>query len=103
MVNTPLDIIQHGKVDWEGRYIVLSAKLNTLFIQPTFSYKISEKLGIGAGFVFAVPTINGIALIVADGADAQFDGKATGFGFNAGINYAINKKLTAALTYRSKS
>ncbi|HNF32885.1 MAG TPA: outer membrane protein transport protein, partial [Bacteroidia bacterium] len=103
VVNTPFGYNTTWKSDWEGRYIVLSAKLNTLFIQPTFSYKISEKLGIGAGFVFASANYKwNRALIVADGADAQFDGKATGFGFNAGINYAINKKLTAALTYRSK-
>jgi len=103
VINTPFGYNTTWKSDWEGRYIVLSAKLNTLFIQPTFSYKISEKLGIGAGFVFANANYKwNRALIVADGADAQFDGKATGFGFNAGINYAINKKLTAALTYRSK-
>lgn len=103
VVNTPFGYNTTWRSDWEGRYIVLSSKLNTLFIQPTLSYKFSEKLGIGAGFVFASANHKwNRALIVADGADVQFESKATGFGFNAGINYAINKKLTAALTYRSK-
>src|SRR6056297_1599870 len=39
--------------DWRGKYIIQDISLQAIFIQPTVSYKITETLGIGAGFVYA--------------------------------------------------
>ena len=41
------------KDDWKGQFLIREIDLKTFFIQPTLSYKLNEKLGIGAGFVFA--------------------------------------------------
>ncbi len=37
--------------DWQGRSIVLSSTFNSIYIQPTVSYPLTEKISLGAGIV----------------------------------------------------
>jgi long-chain fatty acid transport protein len=82
-------------------------KLQSIFIQPTVSYKITEKLGIGVGFVYAIGSVElrkGIgSLSGADGfSSALLQGDASGMGFNAGIHFQASDKLTVGASYRSQ-
>ena len=92
---------------WTGRFALTSIKLLSIFIQPTFSYRINDKIGIGAGFIFATGSVTlkkDIPVIDADGnyANATLQGSANGSGFNAGIYYKPNNKLSLGLSYRSQ-
>jgi len=70
--------------------------LTTVEINPTFSYKLTDKIAIGGG----------IRAIYSDGEVKNAKYEMTGDGFDFGYNVAISikpdKKTTVALTYKSK-
>jgi long-chain fatty acid transport protein len=71
------------------------------------SYKLTKNIGIGAGFVYANGAVNLQKDIpVVDNAGnyghAELNGKANGFGFNAGVYYEPIEKLSIGLSYRSQ-
>lgn len=93
--------------DWTGRYINQSIKLQSIFFQPTVSYRVSDIVSIGAGFVYAYGNVNLKQAIPAQdqtGADghAELKGHGNGFGYNVGIHIRANENLQFGLTYRSE-
>lgn len=106
-VYTPFGSTVQWENGWTGRFALTRLELRAIFIQPTVSYRITEKLGIGAGFVYSTGKVNlqkDIPIIDANGdyAHAELNGKAQGYGFNAGIYFKPIDKLSIGLTYRSK-
>ncbi|MFB1021212.1 MAG: outer membrane protein transport protein [Vicingaceae bacterium] len=91
--------------DWSGKYLIQDIALSAVFIQPTLSYNISDKLRVGAGFAIVqgqVEINKALPLPVGNDAAASLKGSATAFGFNAGIHYDVNEKISIGLTHRSK-
>ncbi|MES2591349.1 MAG: outer membrane protein transport protein [Bacteroidota bacterium] len=93
--------------NWKGQFLIREINLKTFFIQPTLSYKLNEKLGIGAGFVFATGDFSlrkGVQLQDSTGkyGEAKLSGKARGYGFNAGVYFKATEKLSIGLDYRSQ-
>jgi len=104
---TPFGSIVTWQDGWTGRFALTSLKLQAIFIQPTVSYKICDKLGIGAGFVYAngnVELKQDLPIQDANGnyGKADLKGTANAYGYNAGIYYQPLEKLSFALTYRSQ-
>jgi long-chain fatty acid transport protein len=93
--------------NWTGRYLNQSIALESYFIQPTVSYKIIDKVSVGAGFIYALGHVNIQQALpvqsatVADG-KGTLDGQANGVGYNLGVNVKPVKNLQVGLTYRSK-
>lgn len=92
---------------WAGRFTLESLNLRSVFIQPTLSYKVSDRLGIGAGFVIATGTVDlHKAIPVTDGSgndgQAALKGNATGYGFNAGLYFQATDHLSLGIGYRSQ-
>ncbi len=92
--------------DWKGQFLLREISLKTFFYQPTLSYKITEKLGIGLGYIFANGDFSlrkGIPIQDSLGnyGEATLAGKASGQGFNAGVYYKLNDKFSLGLNYRS--
>ena len=93
--------------NWAGNALMREMDLKTFFIQPTFSYKVSDKLGIGAGFVYATGSFSlrkGIPLQDSLGnyGEGKLSGKARGYGFNMGIYFKANDKFSIGIDYRSE-
>jgi len=106
-VYTPFGSTVQWEDNWTGRFALTRLELRAIFFQPTISYRITNKLGIGAGFVYADGKVNlqkDIPLNNASGtfAHAELSGKANGIGFNAGIYFQAIEKLSVGLTYRSQ-
>lgn len=92
---------------WSGRFALTEMKLLSVFFQPTVSYKINDKLGVGAGFVYGYGSINlskdlPITNSSGDFATANLKGSAGGMGYNLGVQYKPNEKLSIGLSYRSQ-
>ena len=102
--------------DWQGRYIIQNISLKTFMFQPTISYKVHEKLSIGAGFVYALGSFSTEkAVPVASNSDtitegkARLEGSGDGVGYNIGIysqfltlgDDAKNTKFAIGIDYRS--
>lgn len=105
-VYTPFGSGNRWPDGWLGRMIVQEISLQTVFVQPTVSYKLSDKLGAGAGFEYgfgnillrqALPTTD---LNQAEG-NAKLTGKGSGIGFNAGLYYEPSNKLHFGLSFKS--
>jgi long-chain fatty acid transport protein len=92
---------------WIGRYGLNELTLQAIYYQPTVSYKIGEKIGIGAGAIYANGMVNLKRNLLPqnqEGMDgkAELDGKASGWGYNAGIFFKPSDKFSVGITYRSK-
>ncbi|MFN5460448.1 MAG: OmpP1/FadL family transporter [Bacteroidota bacterium] len=91
---------------WTGRFALTSIKLFSVFIQPTVSYRVNEKLSFGGGLVYAdgaVTLQKDIPVLNAEGnyASAKLNGNANGLGYNLGVSYKLSSEFQIALSYRS--
>lgn len=93
--------------NWEGRYITQSISLQSFFFQPTISYKISDVLSIGGGFIYAAGNVElKRALPIQDNygndARARLKGNADGVGLNLGVHIRPSDAVQIGLNYRSQ-
>lgn len=93
--------------NWKGQFLIREIDLKTIFIQPTVSYKLGDKFGIGIGFIYATGGFSlrkGIPIqdTLGNYGEGKLEGKASGYGFNTGIYFKANDKLSFGLTYRSQ-
>src|ERR1700757_345384 len=103
-VYTPFGSTARWEDGWTGRFALTSLKLQSIFFQPTVSYKICNKLGFGAGLVYAYGNVElkqDLPLINTSGAygSADLTGTAGGWGYNLGLYYNPIEKLSIGLTY----
>jgi len=105
-VYTPFGSSINWGNDWVGSLITQSISLKSIFIQPTISYAITDRISIGAGFVYGTGSVNiqrALPLQFPDGRSGQLtlDGNAHGFGFNAGVQVRATDKLDLGISFRS--
>lgn len=118
--------------DWKGSNLIQDIALRSYVLQPTFSYKITDKLSIGAGLDLAIGNVklsralfspaefqdlgNALTGVVPEEmiklirqyegvvpVSATLDGKAkVHAGFNVGVMFDVSEKVTVGASYRSK-
>jgi long-chain fatty acid transport protein len=92
---------------WTGRAILNKISLQAIYIQPTISYKITDNLSAGFGFVYSTGNVvleKDIPLQSQTDSvwgNAALKGAASGMGFNLGVYYTKNK-LSLGATYHSR-
>ncbi|SDP60519.1 long-chain fatty acid transport protein [Mucilaginibacter sp. OK268] len=106
-VYTPYGGLTDWGQDWAGKYSLESLNLKAIYFQPTLSYRVTDFLSLGAGFVYNHGTVDltrAIPVTDASGNDgqAQLKGSGHGFGWNAGAFIKTNVGLTIGLDYRSQ-
>jgi len=77
--------------EWQGMFIVQNISLKTYMFQPTVSYHAWNRIGIGAGLVYAMGTFDyqkAVPLASNDHeyGEATLNGKGNSIGFNVGIH-----------------
>jgi len=101
---------KYGK-SWDGRYQAIDSSITTINFNPSISYKIDQKLSIGAGLQaqYMSTTLTsmvdyGSALNAPGTMDrlAKIKGSDWGYGYNFGVNYKLNDKTKFGIGYRSK-
>lgn len=91
--------------DWSGRNLIQDISLQAIFFQPTVSYKLSEKLNVGLGLIYATGAVEinrAIPAPIGDDNSVNLKGNTASYGYNFGIHYQATEKLTVGLTYRSE-
>jgi long-chain fatty acid transport protein len=100
--------------NWLGKYLVESIDLQTLSFQPTISFRASDFISVGAGFVHTIGTFDFRQALPVHGSQDPFQGStydegnahlhsnAAGEGFNLGVQLRFNERLQMGLTYRSQ-
>ncbi|WP_299990176.1 outer membrane protein transport protein [uncultured Pontibacter sp.] len=107
-VYTPFGSTVNWGDQWSGRYGLNQLKLQAIYVQPTISYAITDKLGIGVGLSYVIGSVNlqrSLPVQSQDGTEGgiELDGSAeSAFGFNAGIFFQPTEKLSIGVNYRSK-
>jgi long-chain fatty acid transport protein len=103
---TPYGSTAKWDEDWEGRYLIQDISLKAFYFQPTVSYQLNEKLGIGLGLIYATGDVTIHKALPYNSQDVtgqlELKGKTANYGFNAGIFYKATDKLNIGLDYRSK-
>lgn len=105
-VYTPFGSKQQWADDWLGQFLIREIDLKTIFIQPSLSYRIHEKIGLGFGFVFATGSFGLRKGVPVQDANEEYgegslNGKASGVGFNAGVYFKATEHFSIGLSYRS--
>ena len=106
-IYTPFGSTIQYEDGWTGRFALTKLQLKSIFFQPTISYKLNNKIGLGAGFVYSTGNVNlqkDIPVQDANGTygHAELNGKASGFGFNVGLFVQATEKLNLGVSYRSQ-
>lgn len=111
--NAPFGLTTEWDDDFRGRFVSRLASLQTLDINPTLGWKVSENLGLGFGAVARFSTvelerhvalINPFTFTAADVATLRLEGDLTdntGYGFNVGLLHKYNNSFSWGLSYRS--
>ena len=90
LVNNQFGSSSSFEDDWQGRFIVQNTSLKSFMFQPTLSYKLHEKITIGAGFVYTMGTFSyekGVPVgsaTIKEG-KASLSGSGDGMSYNFGI------------------
>jgi long-chain fatty acid transport protein len=93
--------------NWTGRFVTQNIFLQTIFIQPTISYRINDQISIGGGYIYATGNVKlakAIPVQFSNGMDgkAELSGDAKGMGYNVGISFKASENLYFGVTYRSR-
>lgn len=91
--------------DWSGKYLIQDISLQAIYIQPTLSYKLTDKLSVGAGLDIVLGSVEinrAVGAPIGNDNTVNLQGNTTAYGFNAGVHYQATDKLSLGLTYRSQ-
>jgi len=111
-ITAPYGLTTEYNKSWVGRYHAIKTELVNMNVNPSVSYKISDKIAVGAGvsasYVEADLTsaidfgsILGVAPQALDGR-ARVEGDDWAAGYNAGVLITPRPECALSLSYRSK-
>ncbi|NBX52723.1 MAG: hypothetical protein EBT63_03640 [Proteobacteria bacterium] len=105
-LTSPFGLKTSYRADWTGKYRSLNSSIKTLNFNPSFAYKISDDLSLGAGLVaqhyeVKLSTLSKHPVFFTDQI-AETSGNDMGYGFNLGATFKINQDTKIGVGYRSK-
>lgn len=105
-VNTPFGYETKWPSEWNGRFISQESSLNTVYIQPTISYQINEKWGVGVGLIYGFGNFRSQKGLPFSGPNNQEAwsvalGEGNGLGINLGVYFKPNSRLALGVNFRS--
>jgi long-chain fatty acid transport protein len=107
-VAAPFGVAHDFKPSWVGRFQGLKSEITNLDFNPSLSYKVDERLSVGAGvsaqyltvkLTQAIPIISGVT--TSEGG-ATIKGNSVGFGYNYGALLKVSDATRVGLAYRSE-
>jgi len=103
-VTSPFGLSTKYDSNWAGRYQAIESSISTVNLNPSLSYKLTDKLSVGAGFVaqYYQATLTKAVFTGGNDATGKLNGSDWGYGYNLGANYKFNDQLKVGIGYRSK-
>lgn len=102
-VYTPFGSSATWADDWAGNLLIQNIALQAIYVQPTVSFNINDKLGIGVGLIYAYGTFElNKALNYSGDANAQLKGNGGNFGYSLGLFFKPVENWSIGVNYRSK-
>lgn len=105
-IYTPYGSTMKWEPGFTGQFENTKISLLSVGFQPTVSFKVTDRLGIGAGFVYGYGhlTLNrNLPLTKADGqyGSAEISSGAHSYGYNIGLYYKLSDQWSLGADYRS--
>lgn len=100
-INSPYGLGTKWPDNWEGAAITQEVKLQTIYVQPTLSYRLTKNFSLGAGLVYGHGDFLVRRKIGEINGNVKLTGQASGFGYNAGIYGKVKDEISFGITYRS--
>ncbi|HEY9114990.1 MAG TPA: outer membrane protein transport protein [Bacteroidales bacterium] len=105
-VYTPFGSSAKWEDDWAGNLLVQNIDLQAIYIQPTISFNINDKLGIGGGFIYAMGNVELNKALNYSDANGQstvnLQGNGSNLGYNIGVFFKPVENWAIAVDYRSE-
>ncbi|ELR73284.1 long-chain fatty acid transport protein, outer membrane protein [Fulvivirga imtechensis AK7] len=105
-VYTPYGSSVNWESGWRGDVLLDEIGLESVYVQPTIAYKLTDKLSIGGGVVYAIGFVNLQRQLPISSEDVdpsvELNGNASGWGYNLGILFQPSQRWSIGLNYRSK-
>lgn len=101
-VYTPFGSSAKWNDDWAGKYLIQNISLMAIFYQPTISYKFTDWLSVGAGFIYATGNVKLEKGLPYNNANAKLEGSTSSMGYNLGAYLAPFDGFTFGISYRSE-
>lgn len=107
---TPYGNVVEWEKDWAGSHLVNNIELKAIYIQPTISYKFSDKYSVGFGPTYVTGLVEfnrnlSTSLVDGNGDRSNVTIKGSGidaWGYNLGFLAKPTEKLTVGISYRSQ-
>jgi len=116
-IEAPYGLETHWPGDSSLRYIATNSTLHLLFISPAVAYQINPMVSVGVGADYVktldatlekhanvddINTALGFPTVGAPDANSVLTGKASNWGYHAGVLFQPNEQHAFGLTYHSK-
>lgn len=117
-INAPFGLVTEYNDTWVGRYHAVKSDLQTININPSFAYKVNDKLSLGLGLNFMkvdvelsqmldfgfLGLLNSVPGSIPQGQDGKVVLKADdwAYGWNAGALYEFDENSRIGFAYRSR-
>ena len=103
-VTSPFGLSTKYDSTWAGRYQAVESSISTVNFNPSLSYKLTDKLSVGAGVVaqYYQATLTKAVFTGGNDATGKLSGSDWGYGYNLGASYKFNDQLKVGVGYRSK-
>lgn len=109
-VYSPYGSAVEWQQDWPGSHLVNNIDLKAIFFQPTVSYKITDKISIGAGLIYVnggVTFNRNVSRNMVDEngnrSDVTVDASGvSAWGYNLGVTAKLDDYVTFGVNYRSQ-
>ena len=99
-VSAPFGLKTNYDAGWQGQFVALKSKVESININPSVSYKASDTVSVGAGV--SVQKLKAeLSNFVGPGGIADLEADDTGFGFNLGVMVQATPRTRFGASYRS--
>jgi long-chain fatty acid transport protein len=102
-LSVPFGLKTEYAPDWIGRFQAIKSEIDSLNVNPSVSYKVSEAVSLGLGVSYQTVSAeftNAVNLVLAEGsADIKETGDA--WGYNVGAMFQLAPDTRLGISYRS--
>lgn len=103
-VSAPFGLKTKYSSSWQGRFLAIKSEITTINVNPSVSYRVNDKLSLGAGVNYQTfdAKLTNLVNVVAAEPFVKIDGDDTAWGYNLGALYQVSPSTRVGVSYRSR-
>ncbi|HCI52152.1 MAG TPA: aromatic hydrocarbon degradation protein [Gallionella sp.] len=112
-INAPFGLQTKYDANWMGRFQAVKSKLQTINLNPSVSYQVSDRISLGAGLNYQridgeLSSVSNYSALASGALGANLSGLSTligsdsAWGYNAGALFNFTPQARLGIAYRSR-